>query len=51
MRGRIEPPEQNLRPKAAVPNVNGGLFRSFLVRIIKKAHGGRNNESKRLLLA
>ncbi len=51
MRGSEKAPEQNLRAKAAVPDVSSGFFRLFLVRIRKKAHSGRNNESKRLLLA
>jgi hypothetical protein len=42
MRGSEKTSEQNLRAKAAVPDVNGGLFRSFLVRIEKKAHHEKN---------
>jgi hypothetical protein len=38
MRGSEQTSEQDLRAKAAVPDVNSGLFRSFLVRIRKKAH-------------
>lgn len=36
MRGSEKTSEQNLRAKAAVPNVSSGLFRPFLVRIRKK---------------
>ena len=37
MRGSEKTSEQNLRAKAAVPDVSSGLFRPFLVRIRKKS--------------
>jgi hypothetical protein len=41
MRGSEKTSEQNLRAKAAVPDVSSGLFRPFLVRIERKAHHER----------
>jgi len=37
-----EPSEQNLRAKAAVPDVSSGLFRSFLVRVRKEKRTMKN---------